>query len=56
MRGVTARGKTCHQGLEGGSAYRPRLLGRGSVQGVQLYGNYVYVDARIREAGLNKGL
>lgn len=33
-----------------------RLLGRGPVQGVQLYGNYAYVDARIREAGLNKGL
>lgn len=33
-----------------------RLLGRGPVQGVQLYGNYAYMDARIREAGLNKGL
>ena len=33
-----------------------RLLGRGPVQGVQLYGNYAYVDARIREASLNKGL
>lgn len=27
MRGVTARGKTCHQGLEGGSAYRPGYWG-----------------------------
>jgi hypothetical protein len=35
-----------------------RLLGRSPVQGVQLYGNYayIYMDARIREAGLNKGL
>ena len=33
-----------------------RLLGRGPVQGVQLYGHYVYVDARIREAGPNKDL
>ena len=27
MRGVTARGKTCHQGLEGGFAYRPGYWG-----------------------------
>lgn len=27
MRGVTARGKTCHQGLEGGSAYQPGYWG-----------------------------
>ena len=27
MRGVTARGKICHQGLEGGSAYRPGYWG-----------------------------
>ena len=51
---VTARGKTRHQGLEGSFTYRLGHWGA-ALQGVQLYGNYAYVDARIREAGPNKG-
>ena len=51
---ITARGKTRHQGLEASFAYK---LGGWSdaLKGMQLYGNYAYVDAHIREAGPNKG-
>lgn len=51
---VIARGKTRHQGLETAFAYRlddwmPAL------KGVEVYANYAYVDAFIREEGPNRG-
>lgn len=51
---VYARGKTRHQGMEAGIVYdladwNPAL------SGLNAYANYAYVDARILEAGPNKG-
>ncbi|WP_288922563.1 TonB-dependent Fe(3+) dicitrate receptor FecA [uncultured Ottowia sp.] len=51
---VTVRGKTRHKGLEGSFSYRLGHL-NSALQGVELYGNYAFVDARIREAGPNRG-
>ena len=51
---VTVRGKTRHKGLEGSFFYRLGHL-NSALQGVELYGNYAFVDARIREAGPNRG-
>ncbi len=51
---VIARGKTRHAGIESAFGYRlDELLP--VLKGAEVYGNYAYVDATIREAGPNKG-
>jgi Fe(3+) dicitrate transport protein len=48
---ITDRGKTRHQGVELAASYRLS----GALAGIELYANYSYVDATIREEGPNKG-
>ncbi|MDO4684031.1 MAG: TonB-dependent Fe(3+) dicitrate receptor FecA [Lautropia sp.] len=51
---VIARGQTRHQGLETAFAYRlDEVLP--ALKGTEVYANYAYVDAFIREEGPNKG-
>ena len=51
---MIARGKTRHAGIESAFGYRlDELLP--VLKGAEVYGNYAYVDATIREAGPNKG-
>ena len=51
---VIARGKTRHAGIESAFGYRlDELLP--VLKGAEVYGNYAYVDATIREADPNKG-
>ncbi len=51
---VIARGKTRHQGLETAIAYRMDQW-MPALKGMELYANYAYVDAYIREEGPNQG-
>lgn len=51
---VIARGKTRHQGVETAVAYRLDEIVP-ALKGAELYANYAYVDAHIREEGPNKG-
>lgn len=51
---VIARGKTRHAGIESSFGYRLDELAP-ALKGTEVYGNYAYVDASIREEGPNKG-
>jgi len=51
---VIARGKTRHAGIESSFGYRLDEL-MPALKGTEVYGNYAYVDASIREEGPNKG-
>ena len=51
---VIARGKTRHAGIESSFGYRLDEL-TPALKGTEVYGNYAYVDASIREEGPNKG-
>ena len=51
---VIARGKTRHAGIESSFGYRLDELVP-ALKGTEVYGNYAYVDASIREEGPNKG-
>lgn len=51
---VIARGETRHRGIEASFAYQLDDLWP-VLAGVEVYGNYAFVDATIREDGPNKG-
>ncbi|MDH0337604.1 TonB-dependent Fe(3+) dicitrate receptor FecA [Metapseudomonas otitidis] len=51
---VIARGETRHRGIEAAVSYKLEDLWA-SLAGIEVYGNYAFVDATIREEGPNKG-
>jgi Fe(3+) dicitrate transport protein len=51
---VIARGKTRHQGIESSIHYALDGLSQ-ALAGYEVYATYAYVDATIREAGVNHG-